>query len=66
MLRTASQTVAENPEAVVIFNTITGNPVYKEIKQLDGTIKHELYVLDPYGEVWHWNEEERTREIETE
>ena len=60
MLRTTNQTVAENPEAVVIFSKITSNPVYKEIKQPDGTINHELYVLDPHGEVWHWNEEERT------
>lgn len=60
MLRTANQIVVENPEAVVIFNKITSNPEYKEIKQPDGTIKHELYVLDSYGEVWHWNEEERT------
>lgn len=60
MLRTTSQTVVENPGAVIIFNKITGNPVYKKIKQPDGTIKHELYVLDPHGEVWHWNEEERT------
>ena len=51
MLRTANQTVVENPEAVAIFNKITSNPVYKEIKQSDGTIKHELYVLDPHGEV---------------
>lgn len=59
MLRTANQTVVENLEAVVIFNKITSNSVYKEIRQPDGTIKHELYVLDPHGEVWHWNEEER-------
>lgn len=51
MLQTTNQTVVENPEAVVIFNKITGNLVYKEIKQPDGTIKHELYVLDPHGEV---------------
>lgn len=60
MLRTISLVVVENPEAVVIFNKITSNLVYKEIKQPDGTIKHELYVLGPHGEVWRWNEEERT------
>lgn len=66
MLRTTNQTVVENPEAVVIFNKIIGNPVYKEVQQPDGTTKQELYVLDPHGEVWHWNEEERTWEVETE
>lgn len=66
MLQTTNQTIVDNPEAVVVFNKFTGNPIYKDVEQPDGTIKHELYVVDPHGEVWHWNEDKLKWEIETE
>ena len=56
MLRTTNQTIVANPQSVVVFNKMTGNPVVREELQPDGSIKLFTYVIDPRGETWMWDE----------
>lgn len=52
MLRTTNQTIKENPDAVVIFNKVTGNPVISD----DGS----FYVIAPNGTIWKFDEKSGT------
>ena len=60
MLRTTNQTIVANPQSVVVFNKMTGNPVVREELQPDGTTKLFTYVIDPRGETWMWDEDTLT------